>query len=85
MCAGRLPGDLLFKLVCRGAVVLVGIHVTVEGPQPATNSPGVLMFTHGSNLDPFLIEVSCRSRMPTIMCACYYMGLLLLCAYPYVH
>eukprot|EP00658_Telonema_sp_P-2_P005228 TRINITY_DN11960_c0_g1_i2.p1 TRINITY_DN11960_c0_g1~~TRINITY_DN11960_c0_g1_i2.p1 ORF type:complete len:327 (+),score=40.12 TRINITY_DN11960_c0_g1_i2:112-1092(+) len=57
---GLLPIDMMQKLFCRGMLGLAGIQVTVEGAEHIEDFTGdaLLMFSHGSNLDPFIVEGS---------------------------
>jgi len=57
---GLLPVDIVARLYCQAVLAMIGLEVRVEGIEhvPASVAEGgaVCMFSHASNLDPFIVN-----------------------------
>merc|ERR1711907_643659 len=61
MSNGDLPVDCIARWYCEMVLTMVGIEVRLEGTEhlaasrACTQDGGVCMFSHASNLDPFIL------------------------------
>lgn len=62
---GMLPFDFLLRQWAKGVLAAAGVQVAVVGA-PAdwvlnTNTVGIIIYNHASNLDPFIIQTVCNN------------------------
>eukprot|EP00928_Gymnodinium_smaydae_P057204 TRINITY_DN40470_c0_g1_i1.p1 TRINITY_DN40470_c0_g1~~TRINITY_DN40470_c0_g1_i1.p1 ORF type:complete len:449 (+),score=99.37 TRINITY_DN40470_c0_g1_i1:171-1349(+) len=64
---GLLPMDIFTGLLFRAVLAAMGVKVRVEAGSVAewgANPCGIIAYNHGSNLDPFIINLVCRHVAP---------------------
>jgi len=65
---GLLPMDICITLWTQAVLAAAGVRVRLEGGSVkdvwGSSAHGLIVYNHGSNLDPFIVSSSCHSHSP---------------------